>query len=220
MEKRSMVGTLLTCVLVFTLAAATSYGQLVNPGFENGLTGWTTFNFTGCLGTGTGANAPMASGSPHGGLNVFQTAGPWNGGWDASGGYQSIPVSAGATLTFSGFGMDPSGDPMLTSTLGFGEIQIVWKDAGNNTLGTLDSTAINKDPSMYDQWQALSIGGLAPAGTVSALVYAMHVGGPDYAGGSAYFDDMSYVIVPEPSTIALVIAGLSGLLMFARKRHA
>ena len=219
MERRVKVTGLLACVLVFMLAVGTSYGQLSNAGFENGLTGWSTFNLGGgILGTGTGASGNLASGSPHGGLNVLQLYGPFNGQWDAAGAVQNIAVSAGQTLTLTGYGMDPSGDPMLTTGLGFGEIQIVFRNSGGTGLLTIDSNAIDKSAGNYDVWQLLTASGVAPATTVSADIYALHVNGPDYSGGSAYFDDLA-VVVPEPSSIALALAGLLGLTAVIRKRR-
>jgi hypothetical protein len=214
-----MAGILKVCLCVGALALATTANAVLlsNAGFENGLTDWTTFNFTGCLGTGTGAVAPLASGSPHGGLNVLQLAGPWTGNWDASGAYQDIVTSEGASWSLSGYGMNPSGDAMSTETTGFGIIQIAWIDGSGNTISSVDSSQIDKSSGMYDQWQALSVSGTAPSGTAKVRMLALHVNGPDYAGGSAYFDDL--VAVPEPSSIALVLGGLLGVWMVSRKRR-
>jgi hypothetical protein len=218
-DKASMAGLLRVCLCVGAMALATTANAVVlsNAGFENGLTDWTTFNFAYCLGTGTGANGPMASGSPHGGLNVLQLAGPWNAWWDASGAYQDVLTSEGVSWTLSGYGMNPSGDAMATNTTGFGILQIAWIDSGGNTISAIDSSQIDKSASMYDQWQALSVSGTAPAGTAKVRLLALHVNGPDYAGGSAYFDDLE--AVPEPSSIALVLSGLVGVWMVSRKRR-
>jgi len=221
MEKIHKVVSLLACGAMITLAAVTASAQLTNPGFENGLTGWSTYNLGGgVLGTGTGATGAMASGSPHSGLNVLQLYGPFNGQWDAAGAYQNIAVSAGQTVTLSGFGMNPSGDPMLPSGLGFGEIQIVFLNSSSANIGQIDSTAIDKSAGMQNVWQALSINGVAPAGAVSANLEALHVNGPDYSGGSAYFDDLSASVVPEPSSMALALVGLVGFVTVLRRRRA
>jgi len=212
--KICQVCMMMTALLVLV---GTANAQLSNAGFENGLTSWTPFNFAFCLGTGTGASGTMASGSPYSGLNVLQAYGPFTGGWDASGVQQDIATTAGASWTLTAYGMNPSGDAMSTSGLGFGEIQLAWIDSGGGTIAVVESSHIDNSVALQDQWQALSASGVAPSGTVAVRVIALHVGGPDYAGGSAYFDNL--VAVPEPSSIALVVSGLLGLWMVSRKRR-
>ncbi len=204
------------CAAAIGLAVATlTQAQLSNGSFENGLTGWTGFNFNFVLGTGTGATGPLASGSPHSGLNVLQLYGPFTGSWDASGVYQDLPTGPGVAWTLSGYGMNPSGDPMLPTGTGFGILQIAWN---GGALGTIDSGQINKSAGMQDQWQALSVSGTAPAGTTFVRLLALHVNGPDFSGGSAYFDSLQ--AVPEPSSILLALTGLVGVWLLSRKRRA
>jgi hypothetical protein len=220
-DKASMAGVLKACLCVgaIALTLATTANAQSNAGYENGLTDWATFNFSFCLGTGTGASGTMASGSPHGGLNVLQAYGPFTGGWDASGASQDILTSPGVSWTLTGYGMNPSADAMAVSGLGFGIIQLAWIDSGGATISAIDSAQIDKSVSLQDQWQALSASGVAPVGTVKVRLIALHVGGPDFAGGSAYFDDLAAVAVPEPSSIALVLSGLLGVWMVSRKRR-
>ena len=222
-DEASMGRMLMTylCVGAMALALATTANAvaLTNPGFEDNppLNGWTTFNFVFGLGTGAGVSGAMASGSPHGGLNVMQAYGPFTGGWDASGAYQDIAVTEGMTVTLTGYGMNPSGDAMAPAGSGFGIIQIAWN---GGALGTVDSSQIDKAAGVQDTWQALSAAGVAPAGTTYVRLLALHVNGPDFSGGSAYFDDLAVNVVPEPSSIALVLSGLLGLGIVSRKRRA
>ena len=210
MEKR--VIRMLACLIVFTLATVSVRAQLIDGGFEtNGIPNWSTFNFAFQL-----ANTNMASGVPHGGTHVLQAYGPFNGNWDGSGASQIIAASPGQSWTLNGFAMDPSGDSMKGTS--FGLIQVVFKDSLNNTLATFSSINATAG-SPTDVWMPLTASGVAPAGTADASITVLHLSGPNNYGGSIYFDDLSVVVVPEPSSVVLALTGLLGLVAFAKKRR-
>ena len=210
MEKR--VIRMLACLIVFTLATVSVRAQLIDGGFEtNGIPNWSTFNFAFQL-----ANTNMASGVPHGGTHVLQAYGPFNANWDGSGASQIIAASPGQSWTLNGFAMDPSGDSMKGTS--FGEIQVVFKDSLNNTLATFSSINATAG-SPTDVWMPLTASGVAPAGTADATIYTLHLSSPANYGGSIYFDDLSVVVVPEPSSVVLALTGLLGLVAFAKKRR-
>jgi hypothetical protein len=212
MEKLHKIMSLLACAAMITLAPVTAKA-LTDGSFETaGIPAWSTFNFAFQLASGS-----MASGTPQDGSNVLQTFGPFVSNWDASGAYQDIATTAGTAWTFTGYGMNPSGDAMQPAGNGFGIIQIAWN---GGALGTIDSAQIDKTAGLQDQWQLLTAAGIAPVGTTSVRLLALHVNGPDNSGGSAYFDDLAAVAVPEPSSIALALTGLLGFVTVLRKRRA
>lgn len=211
MEKR--VIRTLAFITILTLAAVSVRADLVTDGgFETtGLPDWTLYNNTFQL-----AAAGMASGAPHGGTHVLQAYGPFVGNWDASGAYEKIAASPNETITLSGFCMNPSGDKLQVGGASFGAIQIIWLDASSATINTLQSTTVTAT-SPLDTWIPLSVSGTAPAGTAFVELEALHVNSPANEGGSVYFDDLS--AVPEPSTVAMALTGLLGLVAFAKKRR-
>lgn len=200
---------------IIALALVTTANAQTNPGFENGITGWSTFNNAFVLGTGTGNTGPLASGSPHGGLNVLQLYGPFFSSWDASGATQDIATTPGTAWTLSGYGMNPSGDKLQVGGLSFGILQIQWINGANAVIGAIDSTTQINQGTATDVWQSLSAAGVAPAGTVAIRLTALHVNSPANESGSVYFDDIK--AIPEPSSIILVGMGLLGLLAVRRR---
>ena len=210
MEKR--VIRMLACMIIFTLAAVSVRAQVTDGGFEvAGIPAWSTFNNALQLAAGG-----MASGVPHGGTHVLQAYGPFVGNWDAAGASETVAVSPGQTVTFNGFIMDPSGDQI--AGLSFGLIQLVWLNSANATISTIDSAHIVAG-SALDTWIPVSASGVAPAGAVKVGFDALHVNSPANESGSAYFDDLSATIVPEPSSVALALTGLLGLVAIAKKRR-
>jgi hypothetical protein len=213
MEKLYKGMSLLACAALVTLAPLTAKA-VTDGSFETaGIPNWTTFNFAFQLAAGS-----MASGAPHdGGTHVLQVYGPFNSNWDGSGAFQNMAASANQTWTLNGFALNPSGDALQGT--GFGLIQLVFKDSGGTGIGTFGSANVGS-ASPTDQWIPLTATGLAPNGTVAVSVYTLKLGGPTNPGGSIYFDDLSTTVVPEPSSMALALAGLLGFVTVLRKRRA
>lgn len=212
MEKLYKVMSLLACAAMFTLGSMTVTAAVIDGGFETaGLPNWTTFS----------SAFQLAYAGAHSPTHVLQVYGPFNGGWDGAGAYQTQAASAGDSWTLNGFALNPSGDALQGT--GFGFIQLVFRDSGGIGIGggTFGSANVGS-ASPTDVWIPLTATGVAPAGTVAVSVYTLKLGGPTNPGGSIYFDDLStsVVAVPEPSTIALALVGLFGFVTVLRNRRA
>jgi hypothetical protein len=225
MEKRVKLIVGLACVAAVTLAMSTTSraNLLVDPGAEQeisapnpnptGLPGWSFFGGAGFLTT------PNA----HTGTNVVLTPGG-GGGYSVPGAYQNIPASGGQTFTLSGWVYTPN--VLVSNSNDFAILQMqFWSGAGysnanGGAVGVNIGTPIGPGPSTVSlpqgTWTFASITAVAPAGASGVSAYGLDINAD--ANATFYFDDLS--LVPEPSSIALVLTGLFGLVAIARKRRA
>jgi Immunoglobulin domain len=198
-------------------AAQLATNLLVNPGFEDGVfsepweSGWIGFGGRALATTNDvyyGSATPV---SVYDGNYVCRTY----AGEADNGIYENnLPATVGATYHAGGHFYVSSLDPV--TGLAWVVLQVMFKDAGANTISTFASPQIGTNFSA-DTWTFLQIsnttGGLdlvAPAGTVSATCqvyeYAQQGG-----GGSVYFDDLYLTLAqaaPPPSfSITPSVAG-------------
>jgi len=220
MEKR--VSILLVCVAICTLAMSTTsraQNLLVDPGSEgavtspsgNGVGGWTFFN-----------GAVFSTDFAHAGTNANKLAGP--GGFTVPGAYQTFPASGGQVYTMTGFGLTPTTIAAVANS--WGALQITFFAGPNgtsNNLGTVETSPGNAkvgnhidSTSTLSNWIPLSVTATAPAGAQSIQVFDLVL---DQTPTKVYFDDQSLVLVPEPSTVAMALTGLLGLVAFAKRRR-
>jgi hypothetical protein len=99
----------------------------------------------------------------------------------------------------------------------FALIKISFQNSSATELLGIDSQHITA-ATPQDVWQSVNAMGTAPAGTTQVQLFALFVQ-PGTLGGSAFFDDISAVVIPEPATIVLVFGGLLGLVAVARRRR-
>jgi len=234
MEKRVKILFSLACVGAFTLAMSTTsraQNLLADPGAEqeltapnpnpNGLAGWSFFNGTQFLTTGVAL----------GGTNVIDTP-AGGGGYSVPGAFQNFAASAGQTFVFSGNiylpgALTPNGNGFALLQLGF------FTGAPPNNYGGGTEISSASSPN-YGQpaggggvnlpvgvWTPISVTGTAVNVGLNHVnsvgAYILDINSDTTA--TFYFDNMSLTVVPEPSSVMLVLAGLSGLVMFARKRR-
>jgi hypothetical protein len=204
----------LTAALVFSLTNSpfAAANLLANPGFEDPITfdgppfvgSWEGFN-------GGGASAFNSSLMPRTGL-------------------QSLGLSISTTPnTFAGALQDVSGlvsgteytwggwHATTSSPLSLGvEIRIEWRNSGSNTE---ISRTPNLTPIPSAAYSPFSLTAAVPVGADTArVVYAIQSFSTNpFGNGTVYVDDVSFAVVPEPSTMALL--GFGGLALVAIRRQ-
>ena len=219
----STLASALTCGLMSSSASA---NLLTDPGFE----------------AQTAAPNPNPTGTPgwanFGGAQFSQTyfhTGAWSlwtpdngGGYNVPGSYQVFAASPGQTFTFSGWVYTPN--VLAVNSNDFAILQLSFFSgsppsnyAGGTQEGAADGVNIGQPigggavPLPQGVWTYASVTGTAPAGTNSMGAYILDINAD--ASADFYFDDMSLTIVPEPSTVALVLTSLFGGFLFLRKRR-
>jgi hypothetical protein len=124
---------------------------------------------------------------------------------------QEAAVIPGADYALGGWAFTPN-------TLGasaFGNLILFFTDANGALIGQYLGSAPLTSASPANTWLQLSVGSIAPAN--AAAVWAetsLFNPGP---GDAVYFDDLNLTVVPEPSALALLSAGL-GLGFLSRRR--
>jgi hypothetical protein len=236
MEKRVKVLTSLACAVAFALAMSTTsraQNLLTDPGAENeisapnpnptGIPGWAFFGGSGFLTT------PVA----HSGTNVVDMPGG-TGGYSVPGAYQVFAATAGQTFTLSGWVYTPN--LLVSNSNDFAILQLSFFTGAppNNYAGgtQISATGVNIGTPIGPTDATVSL----PQGVwtyASVTVTAANVGLNHVNSVGAYllninadanahfmFDDLTLTVVPEPSSLALVLSGLAGLVAFGwKKRH-
>jgi len=235
MKKSRIIGTL--SAVVFSFISVSANASLTNGTFEagdatggdfGGAAGWTTFEdvFTSAW-DGPGW-APVSHdttpGTPTQSLKMF---GPFRPG-DAAGAFQDVAVTAGQEYELSAWVMNWIGDPFEN----LGILLLLFIDGDENELGevigqTVDpfgtadvDLSVIQDGAEVSDWTRLAVSGVAPAGTVSARAFLLHIqtGDPCCAGGALYWDDVQLNEVPVPAAVWLFGSGLIGLIGIARRK--
>lgn len=124
---------------------------------------------------------------------------------------QAVAATPGAGYTLTGLGFTPA----ALSSSSSGTLILFFTDAGGGLLGQYLSSAPLDSASPAGTWIQLSVSGTAPANAAS--VYAETSLWNPGPGDTTYFDDLSLTVVPEPSVLAGLSAGL-GLLYFSRNK--
>jgi hypothetical protein len=208
---------------LLVLFASSASAALLNSGFESpdasggdvgGTDDWTTFesvftNNTAGPGFGPVSHADNA-GTLGAGTQSLKMFGPFNG-MDASGAFQDVAVTVGQGYELSAWVMNWIGDPFGN----LGVLLLLFIDGDENELGevigqTVDpfgtadvDLSVIQDGADVSDWTRLAVSGVAPAGTVSARVFLLHIqtGDPCCAGGALYWDDVSLKALLVPIAI-------------------
>jgi hypothetical protein len=222
MDRRVKVIVGLACAAAFTLATTTksmAANLLTDPNADQGISapnpnptsipGWSFFNGA-AFSTAFSLSSTQSLGNVGG------------GGFSVPGDYQQFPASAGQAWTMTGFALTPTA---IAAGANFGVLQITFFSGPNGTgsnLGTVETTPGNalssaqvNNLSPIGQWIPLTVTAHAPVGTQSMQAFTIVI---DQNPTAVYFDNLT--LVPEPSTVGLVLTGLLGLVAFARKRRS
>lgn len=186
---------------------------LVNAGFEDPVTTdgppfvgfWEAFS--GGAGSSSANSSIMArSGLQSLGLSIVSTDNTFAGAFQDVGG-----LSSGIEYIFSGWHATPS-SPLDLGT----EVRIEWRNSGSNTE---ISRTPNLTPIPGASFSSFNLNATVPVGAdVARVVYAIQTFGAEPGNnGTVYVDDVSFVVVPEPSTV--ILAGLGGLALIAMRRR-
>jgi hypothetical protein len=199
---------------LFVVSTSARANVLLNPGFESpdasggdvpGTANWNSFNFTF-----TTASVPAHSGTQT--LKVFGPFFQGGGSGVVQGGFGSAP---GDIWQASAWLRNDSNDAMQGNN--FAVVKMEFLNAANTVIGFAESPQFNAASDPQNTWTLRTIQGVAPAGTTSAQMVLVHVQLNDpVTGGSVFFDDAAFAIVPEPTSLALL--GLAGMALVARRR--
>lgn len=198
-----------TGLMVF--ASGASANVLANPGFESGLSGWTTFS--------AGFNLIPETTTPNSGTGVAKMFGQFSGGFNVSGLFQSFPATAGELWSFDAHFRHNTGDAMTGAGLpdfNWVVMKFEFRDAFDVVVpgGAVESVVLD-GTSPTDTWlHAAPISLAAPAGTQSVFAFFLYLQ-PGTDGGAVLIDDANFI--PAPGTAAgLLLAG--GCLARRRRR--
>jgi hypothetical protein len=204
----------LTTILSLSLAASAGAANLVvNGGFEDPVTSdgppfigfWEAF-------AGAGAQSQNATTFPRTGLQSLQVSITLTPNTFA-GAFQDVVVSPGLEYTFSGW------HASLNTSLDVGtEVRIEWRNSISDTEVARTPNLIPVPTSVYSLFELTAE---VPAGAdIARMVYAIQSFSTNPLGdGIVYVDDISFALVPEPSS--LILLGVGGLaLVLMRRRRA
>lgn len=189
------------------------------PGGTSGVNlGWANFN---ALGAGNGAG--QSSDVAESGTYSLLTQNAVGNNWNPAGTYQIVSgVAVGSTYTL---GASYQATTALSGTYATPvAVQLTFLDSGLNNLGTVETGSGNNaggftfTASSLNTWLPASVSGTAPAGTAYAEVYLMFMDNAQTATDSIYFDNASLTLVPEPTSLALLVMGL-GLPFYVSRRR-
>jgi hypothetical protein len=201
------------CLLALTPSPFAA-NLVVNGGFEDPITfdgppfvgSWE--GFSGGAGS-LAANSTLLprNGLQSLGLSIVTTANTF------AGAFQDIPsLVSGIQCTFDGWHATTS-NPFDVGV----EIRIEWRNSVSNVEV---SRTPNLTPIPGAAYSPFSLTAAVPAGADTArIVYAIQSFSTSPLGnGTVYVDDVSFTLVPEPSTMALLTLGGLAMIMLRRRR--
>ena len=197
---------ILVIALLLVSPALVSANMLVNPGFETGSeTPW--MRLGGHIGTvTTGAAYTGAAGLD---ITMNTASGDW-GGY-----YQNKPANPGEYYTFSAW-VDTS---RLNSEAN-ASLQISYFDVLNPGSSASPIAAFNTVSVTENTWEQLTLSPAfsAPAGTQSVRFVLAEYATASWGEGNVYYDDAEASVVPEPSSLMLLLTGITGIFGLGLKR--
>lgn len=200
---------------IVLLGGSIAPGALLNPGFESpdasGGDQYASTNWFGFNDAYTTVNV-----TPNSGLQALKIFGPFFQYGGAGVVQPGFAASPGETWEASAYALNSSADPIQGSN--FAVVKMEFLDAGNSVIGAFESPQVNAS-TPQNTWTLRSVQGMAPAGTVAAQIVLVHVQmNAPVTGGVVFFDDASFAVVPEPTSVAAAVIGFAGLVLRRRRR--
>lgn len=203
--------TLASFLLACGASAALGQNLLTNPGFEDGLNGWSVFG-----------NAYAETNNPpqfeaYEGQGLVSMFGNFTGGFNVTGIFQEFAAAEGEAWTMDAYSRHWSGDAMIgqgAPDSNWVVMKLAFFDAGSNEIGAAERTILD-GTFETDVWHDNDpVTGIAPAGTVKVQSFILYLQ-PLFDGGAAHIDNVSVTMVPAPGALALL--GLGGLAIRRRR---
>jgi hypothetical protein len=113
--------------------------------------------------------------------------------------FQTLPAEPGVVYSLTGWGLVPQ---PLSIAPSVGTLLVDFQDADGSRVGG-ESLLFLNGASPANTWIQGTLTATAPPGTSSLTVVAALYG--SIPGGAVYYDDLSLVAIPEPSSFALLI---------------
>lgn len=174
-------------LMVVASAASAQVNKLTNPGFEDGLNGWTFWGNTYAETTNIPAGFVAYEGT---GLVSF--FGNWSGPYNVSGFFQEFPTTEGEAWSMAAKSRHSGLDPMTGSQAGGGNwvvMKLAWFDAANAEIGGVEATIMDGTRATDTWFDNAPITGFAPAGTVKVQALLLYIQ-PASDGGACHIDNV------------------------------
>ena len=197
-------------VMTMIIAGFGFANMLTDPGFEDtGSSAWSPYVSTSAIQYDFDETGPKHGGSQS--LHITWTSTTDYNVFDAK---QYFAVTPGETLEASIYAEVPL---VVNSSPMEGYLEIFYKDVNGTDIGSLQSAHVG---SVTSDWAQLSVSGIIPDNTVTAMYRIVIFGGPQSTGGTILFDD-AFLQIPEPSTglLALFASGvIASIRRFVTRR--
>lgn len=193
-----------TLILLAGSTALAGDNLLQNPGFEDGLNGWSTF------GNAFSETAAPPQFVPFEGDGLGVMFGNFTGDFNVSGMFQAFDAAPGSMWALDVYSRHYSGDALFGDgppDSNWAVQKIAFKNADGAEIGAVESIILS-GASPTDVWiDNDPIMGTAPDGTTAVEAFLLFLQ-PFNDGGAAHFDNASFTLVPAPgAAAALVLAG-------------